>query len=198
MPPVSLMNDDEKKAYLIQLRREAAHRFKMLWISSLTTIIVTMLLCTVLVVTHNSAQTITLTAVGGLALSNLWPMLKREQNDRIAEYHRSIIEAKVDVAATKALEVADKVSSIEEKTNGNLTKAVHEVGKEIMNAKNSPAPGQEAMPKTKEELEQVMTSFAKRFCDDVVLANLEEKIKIAFEREKQEREMNERNKAENI
>lgn len=186
MPPIASMSDEERRSYLAQMRREANQRFRRLWITTTLIIVSTFVCCTVLILTHNSTQTITLTALGGVALSNLWPMLKKEQNDQIAEYHRSVIESKVDLAATKATEVAEKVSKIEEKTNGNLTKAVHEAAEEVKKAKSEPAPGQEAMPKTKEELETMMHQFATAFCDDMIMQKIEAKLDDAFKAQKQQ------------
>ena len=179
------MTEEEREQHILMLRAQASRRFTLLWIGQISTILLTLLCSTTLILKGQSIQVVTVTGLAGLALSNIWPMLKQEQNEQIAAYHRSLIESKVEVAAERAKEVADKVDQIEKKTNGNLTKAVHEVAEEVKRAAHEPAPGQEAMPRTREELDRLMREFAKNFCDDMVMERIEEKLAEAFKRQKQ-------------
>lgn len=71
-------------------------------------------------------------------------------------------------------EITNKVEKIEEKTNGNLTKAIQQVAVEVKKAKYEPAPGQEQMPRTPEELQSLLKIFADGICNDYIKRTIQE------------------------
>lgn len=83
----------------------------------------------------------------------LLAILRGTMSDKQAAEHRDAIDRKVS-------EAKDKVEEIAEKTNGNLTKAINAVAKNVEHAAHMPAPGQEQMPANRDELRRFVAEVA--------------------------------------
>jgi hypothetical protein len=127
----------------------------------------------ILILTKHSTDATMVTGFMALVLFNVYGFIRQEQATVEAERSRQVLHQKVDTAATKAEEAATKaqesakvIEKIEEKTNGNLERAINTAAERVKEAAHQPAPGHEAMPRTRQELAAMLRAFAEDICRD--------------------------------
>ena len=92
--------------------------------------------------------------VSAVVILQFLGMIRAEQERREAKQSRN--------------EIADKVESIEKKTNGNLNTAIKTVAEEVKKAASMPAPGQEQMPRTPQELQSLIKLFLREMSEELI------------------------------
>jgi hypothetical protein len=135
-------------------------RFTLLVIAIVCIAVGTIICITAMSITGHGKDYILLTGVSGVLLAQLVIALRSEQNRTESKIERA--EIKDAMRETK-----ETVQGIEQKTNGNLTNAIRQVAQEVKAAAEESAPGQEAMPKTREELRRLLQEFADDMCNTI-------------------------------
>jgi hypothetical protein len=130
---------------------KANRRFLIVWLA-ITLVALGTIVGAVYLVGHDK-QGASVWTGGGAILTLLLGYVRAEMRAKDAETGRAMIEGKVD--------------EIERKTNGNLTRAIKHVAEEVRTAAHEPAPGQEQMPRTPEELQALLKTFARTMVDDL-------------------------------
>ncbi len=125
-------------------------RFTILALSLVAIVIGTLSGVTKAVISDHASNAYVIGGVSAMVILQLLMMMKQEQ-------------------AGKAMSgVADKVDELKKETNGNLTKAIAQVAEEVKTAKDEPAPGQEQMPRTPQELQSLIKLFVREMTDEVL------------------------------
>ena len=101
-----------------------------------------------------SQYTVLITGFSSVVLLQLFGMMRTEQA-RVAQQRAGG-------------EIKAKVEELGEKKTGDITKAIHTAAVEVKKAVQEPAPGQEAMPRTREELQSLLKIFARTMTEDLV------------------------------
>lgn len=105
--------------------------------------------------------------VSGTVILQLLSMLRQEQAREEARTTRSkIVET--------GTQIVEKVGQLEEKTDGNIASTIKAVAQEVKKAKAEPAPGQEQMPRTPEELQSLIKLFVHEMRKDVLAKTVQE------------------------
>lgn len=100
----------------------------------------------------------------------LLAILRAVMSDNDALRERESIKRTVE-------DVAAKADKIEEKTNGNLTRAINVVAEKVQQANDRPSPAQRSMPATVDELsafvetvgQRLAPKLAEQICDDIAV-----------------------------
>jgi len=162
-------------------------RFLILVSGIVTLAIVTLIVMAGLINKGHGTETAMVTGFTSLLIIQLMAMARQEQQGHTANTHRAKIEEKLEEAAQGATVAAEKaeaaknevaetkevIKKIEKQTNGNLAKALA-----------TPAPEQAAMPKTREELDDLLNKVvgktAQAICDEIFNDLFDEKFAKAF------------------
>lgn len=109
-----------------------------------------------------------LTAFAALIIGQIFTMARTEQ--AAAEQRRQGLKADQsrEVITQKVEEIKHTVEESDKKTNGNLTKAIETAATAVKEAVLTPAPGQEQMPRTPQELQSLLKVFSREICRSFV------------------------------
>lgn len=136
-------------------------RFTLIIITLLIVVVVTIQGVGKAIAGEHSSSVYMIGAVSAGVILQLLSMLRQEQAREEARATR----AKIVETSTQ---IVDKVEKLEEKADGNMASTIKAVAQEVTKAKEQPAPGQEQMPRTPEELQGLIKLFVHEMKREVV------------------------------